>query len=141
MTLSDGCSAVPVVETPPPPAASATPVVTGPSLSSSVLPAFACATGATPNTASATSNGSALFVTIGGTWTVSAGTTVVITTQGGQLRPEFGDFIKLVGEDGSVIAGSGQNHSLRFTFTDSRTFNAQFSAGNGDLVVMAASCE
>jgi uncharacterized protein YgiM (DUF1202 family) len=141
VSTSDECTILQVVETPPPPAATATPVVTGPSLSSPQLPAFACGVGATPNTASATSNGSELYVTIGGTWSVSAGTTVIITTQGGQLRPEFGDFIQLVGEDGTEIAASGENHSLRFTFTESRTFNIRFSAGNGDLVVMAASCE
>jgi uncharacterized protein YgiM (DUF1202 family) len=139
VTVSDGCTALSLVETPPPPPATATP--SGPSLSSSVLPAFTCAAGTTPNTSSMTSNGSNLFVTIGGTWSVSAGTSVIFTTQGGQLRPEFGDFIQLIGEDGSFIAGSGENRSLRHTFTESRSFTANFSAGNGDLVVMAASCE
>lgn len=139
VTVSEGCASLPVVATPPPPPATATP--SGPSLSSSILPAFSCAAGATANTASATSNGSETSIAIGGTWTVSAGTTVTITTQGGQLRPEFGDFIQLQGEDGTLIAGSGQSSSLRFTFTESRTFIARFSAGNGDLVIIAVACE
>jgi hypothetical protein len=136
---SAGCDSLPLVETPEPPAATATP--SGPSLSSPTFPAFTCARGATANTASATSNGSDFSIAIGGTWSVSAGTTVIIAAQGGQLRPEFGDFIQLQGEDGTFIAGSGENTSLRFTFTESRTFIARFSAGNGDLVVISVSCE
>jgi len=92
-------------------------------------------------TGSTTSDGTDISVSIGGTWTASAGTTVTFTTQGGLLRPEFGSLIKLIAEDGTVVGESGEGRSLTITFEADTVFEARFSAANGDTVVMAASCE
>lgn len=137
------CSALPVVEPPPLPEPTSTPDGStasdgNPSLSSSTLAALTC-DGSTI-TGSTTSDGTETSVAIGGTWTVAAGTTVTFTTQGGLLRPEFGDYIQLIAADGTVIAGSDEGRSLTVPFDADSTFEARFSAANGDTVVMAASC-
>lgn len=148
ITPSASCANLPMVEAPPLPEPTSTPSAEETaetptndgeaSLSSSVLPALAC--DGTAITGSASSDGAALFVEIGGTWTVAAGTSVTFTTQGGMLRPELGDLIQLIAEDDSVIAGSGEGRSLTVDFANDATFTARFSAANGDTVVMAASC-
>lgn len=133
---SSGCGAVPVVEAPPLPTPTEAPTIQG--LQSSTLAELTC--DGTAITGSITSDGTDTSVVIGGTWTASAGTNVTFTTQGGMLRPEFGDLIRLVVSDGTVLAGSADGRSLAFTFETDTTFEARFSAANGDLVVMAASC-
>lgn len=134
---SSGCSAVPVVEAPPLPNPTEAPATTQ-GLQSSTLAELIC--DGTAITGSITSDGTDTSVVIGGTWTASAGTNATFTTQGGMLRPEFGDLIRLVASDGTILAGSEDGPSLVFTFDTDTTFEAHFSAANGDLVVMAASC-
>jgi uncharacterized protein YgiM (DUF1202 family) len=141
ISASSSCNVLPIVNTPPPPTATAIPDLasgaTG--LSSSQLGDIVCNGTQTPS--STTSDGSDFSVEIGGTWTVSAGTSVSFVTGGGQLRPEFGNHIQLIGSDGSLIADSGDGLILQVTFEQSTTFSARFSAGNGDVVVMAVSCQ
>jgi uncharacterized protein YraI len=141
VSASEPCASLPAVQAPPPPQPTATPT-NDPALralSSSTLGAVTCPGGQVST--STTWDGSDLFVALGGTWTVSAGTTVTFSTQGGQLRPEFGSYIRLIAEDGSTIAESGSGRELRLTFDQNRTFTARFSAGNGDLVLIAARCD
>lgn len=141
INASSSCSALPIVDRPASPQATSTPdgAPNASGLSSSQLGAVAC--GAAQVTGSISSDGSDVSVEIGGTWTVAAGVTVLFETQGGQLRPEFGDYIQLIASDGSVIAGSDEGRSLRVTFEQNQTFSARFSAGNGDAIVMTANCE
>jgi hypothetical protein len=136
--LSGSCSGLPIVEAPPSPAASPTPVAPTPGLTSSLLGEVACPDGRV--SASGTSDGRDVSISLGGTWTVQAGTTITVTTQGGILRPEFGDYIKLIGEDGAVLANSGEGRQVQATFDQTRTFIARFSAANGDLIVMEVVC-
>jgi uncharacterized protein YraI len=138
VSASEGCASLPTVAAPPiPPTPTADPSLR--TLSSDALGAVVCP-GGQVNT-STTWDGSDFSVALGGTWTVSAGTTVTFSTQGGQLRPEFGSYIKLIAADGSTIAESLSGRELRLTFDQNRTFTARFSAGNGDLVVIAARCD
>ncbi len=143
VTVSGDCSALPTVEAPPLPEPTEVPEDTADdavsALSSSTLADLTC--DGTSITGSTTSDGTDTSVAIGGTWTANAGTTATFTTQGGLLRPEFGDLIKLVAEDGTEIAGSGEGRSLRVTFEAETVFEARFSAANGDVVLMAVSCE
>ncbi|MGB7341628.1 MAG: SH3 domain-containing protein [Phototrophicaceae bacterium] len=129
------CGSLPVVETPalPEPEAS-----TDVSLSASALAPLVC--DGSSITGSASSNGVETFITIGGTWTATAGTTASFNTQGGLLRPEFGAYIRLIADDGSEITNSGENRSLTVTFDTDVVFEARFSAANNDTVVMAVSC-
>lgn len=134
---SSGCSDLPVVEPPPAPIApTEAPTVQG--LQSSSLPELIC--DGSVITGTVTSDGTDTSVLIGGTWTASAGTTVTFTSQGGMLRPEFGDQIRLTASDGTIIANSSDGRSLTVTFDTDTSFEARFSAANGDAVVMAASC-
>lgn len=138
---SGSCSTLPVVEAPEPPQPSVTPTPEAPpsSLNSSVLGDAECPGGQVSTTG--TSDGSQLYIELGGTWTVTAGTTVTFTTQGGQLRPEYGDFIRIVAEDGTVIASSADGRTLTVTFTQDWLFRVRLSAANGDVVAMAARCD
>lgn len=108
------------------------------SFQSSTLGTVACPGGQVSTTG--TSDGSQLFIALGGEWTVPAGTTVTFSTQGGLLRPELGDYIQLVAADGTLLAQSGDGRTLTVTFDQQQTFTARFSAANGDVVVMAARC-
>lgn len=148
---SGGCGALPVVDAPELPEATAIPdeddeetdttedTATGePSLSSSTLAPLACDGSAI--TGSTTSDGTEVYVAIGGTWTANAGTTATYTTQGGLFRPELGDYIQLVTDDGTVLASSGEGRSLTITFDTDVLYEARFSAANGDTVLIAASC-
>jgi hypothetical protein len=90
--------------------------------------------------ASGTSNGSDFTIALGGTWTATAGTIATFSTQGGQLRPEVGDYIQIIDENGTFIAGSDQGRTLQVTFDQTRNFFARFSAANGDVVIMEVVC-
>lgn len=119
-------------------AATTAPIATGPqSLSSSSLGALTCPGGRVRQ--SVTSSGG-VFVEIGGTWTATAGTTITFNAQGGEIQAEFPDYIRLVSSDGNVLAASGTDRSLTLTLSQSVTFNAQFSAAPGNLVIVSASC-
>lgn len=141
--VTGDCSTLATVETPPLPEPTAEAqddsTTTISMLSASELAELTC--DGTTITGSTTSDGTDTSVEIGGTWTASAGTTATFSSQGGLLRPEFGDLIKLIAEDGSEIAGSGEGRSLSITFETDTTFTARFSAANGDVVLMAVSCE
>lgn len=138
ITTSGSCEdAVPIVERPALPATATPAAPTGPSFVSSTLGDI-CSQGQVSS--SVTSDGSATSVQLGGVYTVTAGTTVVFNTSGGQLRPEFGDYIQIQLEDGTRIAGSGEGRVLAVEFSDPGSFITRFSAGNGDVVVMSASC-
>ena len=141
------CESLPVVDAPPPPQPTATPEATdetsddttdGASLASSELGDIACPDGSA--TGSTTSNGTELFVAIGGTWTATTGTSISVTTSGGQLRPELGSYIQIVAEDNTVVAESNDVTTLNYTFAQNRTFRLRFSAGNGDVVFMRMTC-
>lgn len=134
MTADENCTALPTVEAPPIPV-TPTPA---PALSSSTLGMVTCQ--ADPVNASTTFDGSDFSVALGGTWTVNAGTTVIINTQGGQLRPEFGDYIQVQAEDGTLLASSGEGRELAVLFEQTVTFVIRLSAGNGDLVLLAVRC-
>lgn len=86
------------------------------------------------------SDGANFFINIGGTWTAKAGTTAVITAGEGQFRGEYGDFIRIVGADGTIVARSGQASFVTHTFAADTTFTIEFSAAKGDSVTMTASC-
>lgn len=143
---SDGdCSALPVVEAPDLPEPSedveaSTDNTSGSALSSTELASLTC-DGATSVTGSSTSDGTDTSVSIGGTWTARAGTSITITTNGGMFRPEFAHYIKLINSDGTEIALSGEERRLSASFETDTTFEARFSAANGDVVLMAVSCE
>lgn len=140
INASVDCGSLPVVETPALP--EPTPeedTSASASLSIPELAPLVC-DGTSSITGSATSNGEETSIAIGGTWTATAGTTITINSQGGMLRPEFGAYIRLITEDGTELANSGENRSLTFTFNADATFEARFSAANNDTVVMAVSC-
>ena len=132
---SSGCSTLPVVEAPLAPEATATP---SQGLQSSTLSEITC--GGSNVTGSATSDGTDTSIAIGGTWTASAGTSATFTTQGGDLRPEFGAYIRLIDSSGAVVASSGEERTLSLTFTADTVFEARFSAANGNTVIVAAGC-
>jgi len=136
---TEACINLPQAAAPPLPQPTATPTpdASSPGLTSSEL-GDVCAQGSV--SASRSSDGTTLALQLGGMWTANAGTTVTFSTQGGQLRPELGDFIQLNTTDGMVIARSNDGRTLSVTFTETTTFTANFSAGNGDLVVMSATC-
>lgn len=90
---------------------------------------------------STTSDGTDVTVAIGGLWTVKAGRTILFTATGGQLRPEAGSYIQLVTKDGTVLASSGEGLSMQVLFEQDVSFYTRLSAGNGDLVNIAASCQ
>jgi uncharacterized protein YgiM (DUF1202 family) len=140
VTASNSCTTLPTVEAPPPPAPTVAPTAdtSAARLNSSLLGEVACPNGRV--SASGTSDGRDFSIALGGTWSANAGTTATFTTQGGQLRPEFGDYIQLVADDGTVIARSADGRQLRVTFDQNRVFAARFSAANGDLVVIEAVC-
>lgn len=136
------CGSVPLVDAPPLPA-TPTPEVSPTaesttSLVSSVL-GNVCEQGQV--SATSTSDGTELALQLGGVFTVTAGTTITVSTQGGQLRPEFGDFIQIQLEDGTRVFGSGEGRTLTLAFDDSGTFILRFSAANGDVVTMDVACE
>lgn len=137
---SASCNNLPEVEAPALPEATAVPEDASSSgLTTSALAEIVC-DGSTI-TGTSTSDGTDTSIAIGGTWTASAGTSVTFATQGGMLRPEFGSLIKLIADDGTVIAESGEARSLTITFDTDTVFEARFSAANGDFVVISASCE
>ena len=140
VTVASACTALPVVEAPPLPAPTATPTGAPATagLNSSLLGDIACPNGRV--SASGTSDGRDFSIALGGSWSALAGTSVTFTTQGGQLRPEFGDYIQIIGEDGAILARSGTGTQLQATFDQNQTFVVRFSAANGDLVVMEAVC-
>jgi uncharacterized protein YraI len=146
VTSEGPCDSLPVVQAPPPPQPTATPEPSeetsnpteGAALASATLGAVTCPNGNI--TGSTTSDGSNLFVTIGGTWTANAGTSISVTTNGGQLRPELGSYIQLVAQDGTVVAESDDQTTFAFTFQQNTSFDLRLSAGNGDVVFVRVTC-
>jgi uncharacterized protein YgiM (DUF1202 family) len=140
VTVASACTSLPIVEAPLPPAPTATPTGAPATagLNSSLLGDIACPNGRV--SASGTSDGRDFSIALGGSWSALAGTSVTFTTQGGQLRPEFGDYIQILGEDGAILARSGTGTQLQATFDQNQTFVVRFSAANRDLVVMEAVC-
>lgn len=143
--VSGDCNALPVVETPelPEPTEEAETNAgetdgSASALNSSQLADLTC--DGTSITGSATSDGTDTSISIGGTWTASAGTSATFTTQGGLLRPEFGNYIQLINTSGTEIAASGEERILNITFETDTSFEARFSAANGDIVLLAVSC-
>jgi uncharacterized protein YgiM (DUF1202 family) len=139
VNASGACAELPSVTPPPTEVPAATNTPEGGFLESTTLGAVTCPGGQV--SASGTSDGSQLFITLGGEWTIGAGTTATFSTQGGLLRPELGDYIQLVTADGTVIAESNDGRVLTVTFEQQQTFTARFSAANGDVVVMSARCD
>jgi len=133
------CGELPSVTPPPTEVPEATDTPEGALFQSTELGTVACPGGQV--SASGTSDGSEFFITLGGEWTIGAGTTATFSTQGGLLRPELGDYIQLVTSDGTVIAGSNDGRVLTVAFDQQQTFTARFSAANGDVVVMSARCD
>ncbi len=86
------------------------------------------------------SDGSQLFITIGGTWTATAGTTANFSVLGSLFRGEFGDYIRLVDSTGNILAQSGQETSLTYTFAADTTFEVQLVAARDDNVTLTAVC-
>lgn len=97
--------------------------------------------GADPVTFVTISDGSTFAVSMGGAWNASAGTTVQIETTGGDMRPEFGDYIRINDASGNTIARSGDVRTLNYTFTADTTFGLQFSAANGNEVTSVIACQ
>lgn len=141
VTTQGDCTSVPLVDAPPVPTTptptAAPEQVQGPSLTSTVL-GDVCAQGQT--SVAATSDGSQLSLQLGGVFTVTNGTAITISTQGGQLRPEFGDYIQIQREDGTELLGSGEGRVLALTFDTGGSFILRFSAANGDTVSMNVQC-
>lgn len=141
VNASASCAELPVVTFEPP----ATNTTDGSeaeqaaSFQSSTLGTVTCPGGQVST--SGPSDGSQLFITLGGDWTIPARITVTFSTQGGLLRPELGDYIQLVAADGTILAQSGEGRTLTVTFDQQQTFTARFSAANGDVVVMSARCD
>lgn len=136
---SGDCEALPEVE-PPPVEENPAPTPTlepGSSLSSDQVGELC---GQQVAALSTISDGSDLFVSLGGTWTASENTTVGIATSGGQFRPELGDYIQIVDEIGNVLARSGDARTLDYTFSIATSFNVIFSAANGDTVEAEIRC-
>ncbi|MGB1286011.1 MAG: hypothetical protein ACPG7F_05720 [Aggregatilineales bacterium] len=81
--------------------------------------------------------------TIGGTWTASSGVTVVFQGTNFNLTtpdPAYGDYLRLVSLDGNILAQSGGDTALAYTFPAATSFTLEFAAANGDFVVMTAEC-
>lgn len=137
---TNACANLPIVDAPPPPEPTTPPATATPgpnSVTSSTLNQI-CPDGQASD--SATSDGSTLAIALGGNWQASAGSSITVGTQGGLLRPEYGDYIRIVDESGEVLAGSGEGRTLAYTFQQNRNFRLEFSAANGDVVVMSVRC-
>ncbi len=137
------CAALPKVSAPPLVTATPNPATTpAPSNAKSLVISNLgdlCATG--PATLSRQSDGTDFSIAIGDIWTATVGTTISITTGGGNLRGEFGDFIRIVdAASGDILARSGSERTLSYTFTENRSFLVRFSANKDDTVVMTATC-
>lgn len=96
--------------------------------------------GTEPVTLTQVSDGTNFAVEIGGAWTVSAGTTVRVETAGGDLRPEYGDYIRFNDASGNVLARSGNVRTLEYTFVVNTTFGMAFSAANQNEVTATITC-
>jgi len=136
---SAACANLPSVTPPPTEVPAETDTPEAGVFESTTLGAVACPGGQVST--SGTSDGSELFISLGGEWTIGAGTTATFSTQGGLLRPELGSYIQLVTLDGTVIAESNDGRVLTVNFDQQQTFTARFSAANGDVVVMSARCD
>ncbi|MCU0511214.1 MAG: SH3 domain-containing protein [Anaerolineae bacterium] len=78
---------------------------------------------------------------VGGTWTASAGATLVLEVGGGIIfRGEFGDYTRLADGSGNLLARSGENRTLTYTFDVPTTFQLQIIASKGDFVVYSINC-
>lgn len=117
--------------------ADAVPVTTTSGLASSTL-GEVCSAGLV--TDSGTPADGAQTVTLGGTWSVRAGTTVRLDSQGGQILGDVTDFIQIITTGGELLAGSGGNRSLTYTFSQDQTFVTDFAAVGNALVIMSARC-
>jgi hypothetical protein len=131
-----GCAHLPQAAPPPiPPTATPAPAAAG--LVSSEL-GNVCAAGTV--SLSRQSDGTTLAITIGGTWTASAGTTATFGVTANQFRGEYGDFIRIVDAAGTILARSGESRSLTYTFTADTTFVVEFAAAKNDQPIMTAAC-
>lgn len=98
-----------------------------------------CTNGIVTDSGTPSSEG-AQTVVLGGTWSATAGTTVRIDSQGGQIFGETSDFISLITTGGELLAGSGGNRTLIYTFSQDQTFITNFAAVDNVVVVMGARC-
>lgn len=110
---------------------------TGPSLRSEEVGEVCGTTGTTLST---TSDGSGLSVSVGGEWTATEGTRVTIIANGGQLRPELGDYIRVIDSIGNIQVRSGNSQTLIYTFAVDSEFTLEFSAAAGDTITASIFC-
>jgi uncharacterized protein YgiM (DUF1202 family) len=140
VSRTDACVDLPVVDAPPPPEPTTPPATATPganNVTSSTL-GQVCPDGQV--SASGTSDGTNLAITLGGNWQASAGSSITVETQGGLLRPEYGDYIRIVNDSDETLAGSDEGRTLAYTFQQNQNFRLEFSAANGDVVVMSVRC-
>lgn len=147
VVVADGnCAALPKVTAPPlvtnTPTDNAAPAQSTPTAGKSlVVSNFGDLCQIGPTTLSRQSDGVDFSIAIGDIWTATAGTSITITTGGGNLRGEFGDFIRIIdATNGAILAQSGAERVLSYTFTENRSFIVRFSANKDDTVVMTAAC-
>lgn len=80
------------------------------------------------------------FVEFGGVWTGQAGRAVTFTAEVPYYRPELGNILTFVNEDGSVWLGSIDSPTFTINFDSNRRFRVRVSALLGDFVTLRVSC-
>jgi hypothetical protein len=110
-----------------------------PAVGSLVSPETGELCGAPEVTLSGTSSGLGPSVELGGLWQAAAGTTITISASGGAFQPVFGDYIRLAGTMG-ILARSGQEQTLAYTFGTDSSFALLISAAAGNTVTVRVRC-
>jgi hypothetical protein len=95
--------------------------------------------GASAYTLEAAANPNGFTSTIGGIWSATSGTTITVEILGGTFQSALGSFIVL-NSTGGVIATSGDNASLTYTFTQDTRFGINVSSRVGDSLIFTARC-
>ncbi len=138
--MSGDClRAVPSVnfESTTPPQSSAAPAAGAPTLFSSDLNTNVCPG---PSYLQGQPFTASIAVSLGGTWTASAGTTVTFTTNGGSLT-EYGAYLRLLDLGRNTIADSGGSRTLTWTFNQDTQFNIFMAAKTGETVTLEVVCQ
>lgn len=107
------------------------------SLISTQLEGELCGKGAQNITQTAPAFG--ISAEVGGIWTAKAGTSISIEVLGGTFQSGLGHFIRLLSVQG-ILAQSGDQQQLTYTFEQDTRFNVSVSAKAGDNLIVTVTC-
>jgi len=80
------------------------------------------------------------YVEFDGTWTGQAGTSVTFSADIPYFRPELGNVLTFVNEDGSQWLGSLENTTFTINFDTTRTFRVRVAGLVGDFITLRVNC-